>query len=71
MPGCSRQRPLSRVSSAGDTIAVFGVHEATLGAAPLYLGHLPAVTGDVPLRVKMEAHATQIKVRKKTRAVFE
>jgi hypothetical protein len=54
----------------GDTIAVFGVHEATPGAAPLYLGHLPAVSPEAPLREKIRAQEMQHKVREQARAMF-
>ena len=55
--------------AGGDSIAVYGVHEATLGAAPLYAGDLPAVPPDAPLSVQIEVPKIQRTVREKTRAV--
>jgi len=49
--------------AATDSIFVFGIHEATLGAGPLYIGHMPALRTNASLHERLQVHAAQHKVR--------
>jgi hypothetical protein len=54
----------------GDTIAVFGVHEATLGATPLFIGDMPVLSQNAGLSERIMVYEKQHKIREQVRAVF-
>jgi hypothetical protein len=50
---------------------VFGIHESTIEAAPLYIGHMPILRHGAGLHERMQGNATQHKVRADVAAVVE
>jgi hypothetical protein len=57
--------------ASGDTIAVFGVHESSLAAAPFYVGDMPTLNSQPGLSEKLRVHAAQRKIRQEVTAVFQ
>jgi hypothetical protein len=57
--------------AAGDTMAVFGIHESTIEAAPLYIGHMPMLRQSAGLHERMRVHAAQHQVRTQVTEAIE
>jgi hypothetical protein len=57
--------------AAGDTMAVFGIHESTIEAVPLYIGHMPTLRQSAGLHERMQVHAAQHQVRAQVTEAIE